>query len=89
MSELNQIQYQIISSLTFVEPFETLLEEVPEKEPVIVAELRDLIDLRYVQVMHKREGSDSYEKSFYYDADDMRAFSYIATSIGIEKHAAY
>ena len=89
MIALNKIQYQILGSLTFVEPLETLLEEVPEREPVIIAELRDLIDQRYVQVMAPVEGSDKFEKSFYYDADDMRAFSYVATSVGIEQHDAF
>ncbi|HHG84630.1 MAG TPA: hypothetical protein ENJ82_07765 [Bacteroidetes bacterium] len=88
MSELNKIQHQILNCLTFVEPFETLVEEVAEREPVIIAELRDLIDLRYVQVMYKPDGSNAYQKSFYYDADDMRAFGYQATSKGMDKHAS-
>ena len=78
----NAIQIQILNSLTFVEPFETLIEEVKASEPVIVAELKDLIDQRMVQVMADEDGS--YRKSFYYDSDNMRAFHYQATSKGLD-----
>ena len=80
---INDIQKSILNSLTFVEPFDTLVEEVHEPEPVIVDELRQLIDKRCVQVMEKFEGK--IRKSFYYDSDNMRAFQYQATSKGLEQ----
>ncbi|MEM0997063.1 MAG: hypothetical protein AAGN35_08290 [Bacteroidota bacterium] len=89
MKELNHIQYQIIRSLTFAEPFETLMEEVEASEPVIVAELRTLIDSRYVQVMVDEHGNGQFRNSFYYDADNMRDFRYVATSRGQEMHDVY
>jgi len=78
----NTIQLEILNSLTFVEPFETLVEEVNASEPVIAAELKDLIDQRMVQVMDGDNGN--YRKSFYYDSDNMRAFHYQATSKGLD-----
>lgn len=86
MKELNSIQFHIIKSLTFAEPFDTLSEEIKAPEPVIVAELRSLIDMRAVQVMEDVKGSGQLSRSFYYDADNMRLFRYIATSKGQEMH---
>jgi hypothetical protein len=86
MKELNSIQFEIIKSLTFDEPFETLSEEVDATEPVIVAELRSLIDMRCVQVMMDEKGNGRLSRSFYYDADNMRLFRYVATSKGQEMH---
>ena len=82
MTELNTIQKAIINSLTFTEPFDTLVEEVSASEPVIAAELKDLIDQRMVQVMEEVDGK--WKKSFYYDSDNMRSFSYQATARGLE-----
>lgn len=82
MIELNSVQKGIINSLTFAEPFETLVEEVEATEPVIADELKTLIDKRMVQVMEDVDGK--LRKSFYYDSDNMRAFSYQATAQGLE-----
>ena len=80
--KLNDIQHQIINALVFTEPFDTLAEEVTASEPVIAAELKELIDQRMVQVMEQVEGG--LRKSFYYDSDNMRAFQYQATSRGLD-----
>jgi hypothetical protein len=83
MRELNAIQQNILRSLTFPEPFETLLEEVAATPPVIGAELKSLIAKGWVQVMHA--GADGrFKPSFYYDSDNMRAFHYQASSKGLE-----
>lgn len=82
MTTLNTIQKAIINSLTFTEPFDTLVEEVNAPEPVIADELKILIDKRMVQVMEEVDGKT--QKSFYYDSDNMRSFSYQATARGLE-----
>ena len=82
MTELNSIQKAIINSLTFTEPFDTLVEEIDAEEPVIADELKTLIDKRMVQVMQEEDGM--MKKSFYYDSDNMRSFSYQATAQGLE-----
>ncbi len=82
MIELNSVQKAIINSLTFTEPFDTLVEEVEAPEPVIADELKALIDKRMVQVMEELEGK--VQKSFYYDSDNMRSFKYQATAQGLE-----
>ena len=40
MIELNTLQIQILRALLFPEPFDTLVEEIKEMEPVIGAELK-------------------------------------------------
>jgi hypothetical protein len=84
MKKLNDIQVRILRALTFVEPFDTLVEEVPFPEPVIGAELKALISQRFVQAMSPDNKSGKYERSFVFDGDNLRAFSYIATSHGMD-----
>lgn len=84
MKSLNEVQKLILRALTFVESFDTLVEEVPYPEPVIGAELKHLISSRCVQVM-RRDGSGAEQRSFYFDGDDLRGFRYIATSRGLEQ----
>ena len=84
MSMANKIQLEILNALTFTEPFETLVEEVKASEPVIAAELKDLIDQRMVQVYEDQEDG-TVQKSFYYDSDNMRLFKYGATSKGLDE----
>lgn len=82
MKTLNDLQRQIINALTFTEPFDTLVEEVSAPEAVIADELKTLIDQRMVQVMVEEGGH--FQKTFYYDTDNMRAFRYEATSRGLD-----
>jgi hypothetical protein len=84
MTELNDIQVRILRALTFVEPFDTLVEEIPYPEPVIGAELKTLIAQRFVQPMQADKKTGAYQRSFVFDSDNMRAFLYIATSQGID-----
>jgi hypothetical protein len=83
MRELNDIQVRILRALTFVEPFDTLVEEIPYPEPVIGAELKSLIAQRFVQPMQP-DPKGAFQRSFVFDSDNMRAFFYIATSQGID-----
>lgn len=85
MKVLNEIQVMILRALTFVEPFETLIEEVPFPEPVVGAELKSLISKRFVQVMLRDAKTGDYKRSFYFDSDNLRAFAYMATSKGIDQ----
>ncbi len=82
MIKLNSIQKAIVNSLTFPEPFDTLVEEVEAPESVIADELKALIDKRLVQVMEESDGK--IQNSFYYDSDNMRSFMYQATARGLE-----
>lgn len=85
VKRINEVQTRILRALTFVEPFETLLEEVPFPEPVIGAELKGLISKRFVQVMMKDPKTGETKRSFYFDGDNLRLFFYVATSMGQEQ----
>lgn len=85
MKSLNDIQVRILRALTFIEPFDTLVEEIPYPEPIIGAELKSLIATRLVQPMRPDPKSGAFTRSFVFDSDDMRAFSYVATSEGIDR----
>jgi acetylglutamate kinase len=77
-TQVTPLQMKILSSLVFVESFDHILEEVGESEPIVTAEIRTLIDRRFIQVMEPT--SAGFRKTVFYDADDMRAFYYTATS---------
>lgn len=89
MNKLNSIQYRILDRLYFTEPFENLLAEVSEPEPIVADELKTLIMKGYVQVMDYDQENGNWKKSLIYDTDNMRAFSYRATNGGIEQHSQY
>ena len=82
MIELNPIQTSILRSLTFPEPFGTLLEEVSESQPVIGAELKSLIDKGLVQVVEE-DSRGRYQPSIFHDSDNMFAFHYQISSQGL------
>ena len=86
MMELNTLQIDILRSLTFPEPFDTLVEEIKATEPVIAAELKELIVWGLVQVMMEDERG-RYKSSIYYDTDNMRAFRYQISSKGLQFQA--
>jgi hypothetical protein len=83
MIELNPIQRQILRSLTFPEPFDTLVEEVKASQPVIGAELKALIAKGLVQVVEP-DAKGRFKSSIYYDSDNMRAFQYQISSKGMK-----
>jgi hypothetical protein len=87
--KLNEIQYQILNALYFVEPFDTLVNEVAAAEPVIADELKTLIAKRLVQAMQFDPVSKDYVSTYLGNADDMRAFHYLATKEGLLTHQGY
>ena len=83
MIELNTVQIDILRALLFPEPFDTLVEEIKEKQPIIGAELKFLIGKGFVLPME--EGRDgSFKPSIYYDTDNMRAFRYQVSAKGLQ-----
>lgn len=83
MMELNALQHQILRSLLFPEPFDTLVEEVKATQPVIAAELKLLITKGLVQPMDQ-DASGRFKASILYDSDNMRAFYYQITAKGLQ-----
>lgn len=85
--ELNDAQFAVMDTLYFVEPFHAIVEESGLSAAVVKDELRNLIALRYVQVMAYDEKSKDYVRSTMYDADRMGDYFYLATREGLLKHS--
>ena len=86
---LTEIQFQILDSIYFVEPFARILEEVEASTAIVADELRTLIDKGWVQVMAFDVKENDYLRTLYYDTDHMEEFAYLATKEGLLKHNGY
>ncbi len=86
MHELNDIQFEILDALYFVEPLENILSEVDASREVVQDELRTLIDWRYVQAMSFDDDAQDYLPSPHYDTDKMGDYRYLATKQGLMAH---
>ena len=84
--ELNDIQFQILDSVYFVESFEHVLEEAEQPRPVVVDELRTMIDRGWIQVMEFSEEKGDYLRTQYFDTDHLENYHFLATKDGLLKH---
>lgn len=84
--ELTDLQFDILDSLYFVEPFERILDEVGQPENIVAAELRQMIARRWVQPMRYDDKVRDYVKSPVHDTDNLRAYHYLATKEGLLIH---
>jgi hypothetical protein len=88
--DLSELQFDILDALYFVEPYQSLLSEVMAQsgasEQLIVADLKQLIAWRYVQVLRYDEHANDWLKTPFHDADDLHAFRYLATKEGLLVH---
>ena len=83
---LTDLQFQILDSIYFVESFEHIVEEAEQPVPIVVDELRTMIDRGWVQVMVFDDGKEDYVRTAIYDADNMQNYHYLATKNGLLKH---
>ncbi len=84
--ELSDIDFDILNTLYFVEPFCKILEEVAAPPKIVADCLKHLIAKKYVVAMRFDEEKQDYIKSFIFDSDDMNAYSYLATKDGLLAH---
>jgi len=84
--EIDDLEFDILNCLYFVESFDKILEEVPYPPKVVADALKILINKKMVAIMKWEEESQDYKRSFIYDSDDMYAFSYLATKEGLLAH---
>lgn len=78
------IEKKILTSLLFVESFDTILEEARESEFLVADVLKDLIKNKYVTPMELNEDTNEYQPTFMYDSDNMRAYRYQMTAKGLK-----
>jgi hypothetical protein len=86
---LNELQFDIIDCLYFVESYENILEDVGKPEPFVRDELRTLIDRGYVNVLIFDEEGGDYHKTAIFDSDNMQDYHYLATKDGLLKHNGF
>ncbi len=84
--ELNDIQFQILDSLYFVEGLPNILEEVSAPEPVVRDEMKGLIDKGWIQVMEFDEEYGDYRRTAIYDLDHLENYGFLATKEGLLRH---
>lgn len=84
--EMNDVQFDILDSLYFVEPYAYILEEVSHPPAVVKDELRQMIDKGWVQVMRFDEEKGDYLRTSIYDADQMEDYAFLATKEGLLRH---
>ena len=84
--ELTDIEFEVLNTLYFAEPFEHILEECSEKPAVVADVLKQLIHKKFVAPMRWDEEKGDYVHSFMYDSDDMHAYHYVATRAGLTAH---
>ncbi|MFK7969705.1 MAG: hypothetical protein AB8F95_05025 [Bacteroidia bacterium] len=86
---LNDLQFDVIDCLYFVEPYANILEDVGKPEPIVRDELRTLIDRGYVNVLIFEESSGDYVKTSIFDSDNMQDYFYLASKDGLLKHNGF
>ncbi|MEZ4773413.1 MAG: hypothetical protein R3D00_09530 [Bacteroidia bacterium] len=84
--ELNDVQFQILDSVYFVESFQNILEESGEQVPVVVDELRTMIDRGWLQVMEFDEAKGDFTRTSIFDTDHLENYHFLATKAGLLKH---
>lgn len=87
MTELDEIEFDILDAIYFVEPFEHIVEECREKNKNVIADtLKQMIHKKWVSAMVFSEEKNDFVRSFIYDTDDMNAYHYLATKEGLLVH---
>ncbi|MCX6189865.1 MAG: hypothetical protein NTW54_09765 [Bacteroidetes bacterium] len=84
---MDNLEFEILDALYFMEPFETIVKEVSEKRLGVVTEcLRKLIKKRYVQVMEFNEAKQEFLSTPFFDFDHVEEFRFMATKTGLTAH---
>lgn len=83
---LTDLQFDILDAIYFVEPLDNILEEVDQSRPIILDELKSMIDKGWVQVMKPDQGSGDYVRTPIFDSDNLQEYRFLATKEGLLKH---
>jgi len=85
-SPLTDLQFDILDTVYFVEPLDKILEEVDERRPVILDELKNMIDKGWIQVMAFDEAPQDYLRTNIFDSDNLYEYRFLATKDGLLRH---
>jgi len=83
---LTELQFDILDCIYFVEPLDKILEEVDHPRPVVIDELKNMIDKGWVQVMGYDEQANDYLRTHIFDSDNLQEFRFLATKEGLLRH---
>ncbi len=83
---MNDIQFDILDKLYFVEPYQSLLKEIHVSESILRNELKDLIKKGWVQIMKFDEQIQDFVPTPFLNVDDLQSCYFLATKEGLLKH---
>lgn len=84
---MNDLEFDILDSIYFVESFDTIVSECSEKNEHVIADaIKQMIAKRWVQVMEWSDEKNEFVKTYFYDTDNMRAYQYLCTREGLMAH---
>jgi hypothetical protein len=83
---LTDIEYDVLNAIYFVEPLDNILAECNAPENIVCDVIKQLIAKKYVTPMLFDEQKQEFVRTFFYDSDNMRAYSYLATKDGLMAH---
>lgn len=86
MYDLDEVEFEVLNVLYFVEPLDKILAEVNHPSNIVIDVLKSLIHKKLVVAMLWDEKNQDYKRSFIYDSDNMHAYSYLATKEGLMAH---
>ena len=66
MHEIDEVEFEVLNVLYFVEPFEKILEEVSFPSNIVADVLKTLIHKKWVVAMKWDEAIQDYKRSFIY-----------------------
>ncbi|MEL6676987.1 MAG: hypothetical protein AAFR61_32565, partial [Bacteroidota bacterium] len=66
-----------------------IVEEAETPVPIVVDELRTMIDRGLIQVMQFDEEKGDYFRTAIFDSDNMHQYYYLATKDGLLKHNGF
>jgi len=83
---MSDLQFQILDAIYFVEPLQNILDEVDFPRPVVLDEMKNMIDKGWVQVMQMDEVANDYVRTNIYDSDNLQEYQFLATKEGLLRH---
>ncbi len=84
---MEELEFEILDALYFVEPFATIVAEVSEKRvPVIKDYLKKLINRQWVKVMIWDDQEKTFVSSPFTDYDNLDEYHFLITRQGLLAH---
>lgn len=83
---MQELEYQILGKLYFIEAFEKLTEELNAPKPEIRDALRNLLGQQYVAAYVFNFRHNRFEQTAVYDTDSLEEYFFGVTQKGLALH---